>query len=236
MSYFVDAFITNSVAARDTLVFRCGISKEKVSVVYNGIDVIPENLPQFEKRKFQVITVANLNRRKGHAEYLQVIMRVLSIIPHAKFIFVGRDDLNGEIQRKILDADVGNSVDYVGFDNNVSARLLKSRLFVLPSRWGEGCPTSILEAHAHGLPVIAFDIDGIPEVVSSGVDGVLIAPNKYEDFANAICNLLQFPEKAEAMGLSGRRKVQANFIVSKCVNHHEEVIKKLMEDKNENPG
>ena len=65
----VDGWISNSKAAKDTLVQRCGIDKRNIYVIYNGIDTVPEYPPNFDVRPLEVLTVANLNPRKGHREF-----------------------------------------------------------------------------------------------------------------------------------------------------------------------
>ena len=168
-SFLIDGYIVNSNSARELLK---SISINKVELIYNGISNF-QNKNQAVSTKKYVITLANLSRRKGYIEYLEVINNVVEEIPNAHFLFLGHDNLNGKVQQIIKDHSLSSNVKYIGFQSNVSNYLSESCIFVLPSLYGEGCPTSILEAFSHKLPVIAYHIDGIPELVSHNYDGVL---------------------------------------------------------------
>lgn len=99
---------------------------------------------------------------------------------------------------------------------------------VLPSLWGEGCPTSILEGFAYGLPVVAYAIDGIPELIDDGVDGVVASPNNSNELANAIVRIQENPVSAESMGMAGREKVASRFTLARCADEHAQIFYKLI--------
>ena len=167
----VDLYITNSHIAAKTLIDRCSIPAKKVCVIHNGLTEIPTNFLPLAERPLNVLTVANFNPRKGYLEYLSAIKYVHNILPDAQFIFVGRDDMNGQIQKAIIAAGMTGYVSCEGFQTDLSHYFRNARLFVLPSLWGEGCPTSLLESMAWGIPVVANGVDGVPELISDGVDG-----------------------------------------------------------------
>lgn len=216
----VDSWVTNSQAAADTLVRRCGISDSRVTVIYNGIKKIPPASIAHSKRPLELLTVANLNPRKGHRQYLQVIGELYRLFPELKCVFVGRDDMNGEIERKIRSAGLENVVQCVGYQKDVSQWYRRAQVFVLPSLYGEGCPTSILEAFAHGIPVVASDIDGISELVDHGANGLLVKQGDTAGFLDAIKTLLCDEELAAEMGAEGRRKIASGFMVEQCAELH----------------
>ncbi len=227
----IDAWITNSAVAKQTLVSRCGIRAGRVFVIYNGLESLPVDVPPLAERPMEVLTVANLNPRKGHREYVQVVREVLKAVPGAKFVFVGRDDMNGEVQQAIEQAGLSQHVRCEGFQADVSPWFRRARLMVLPSLWGEGCPTSILEGAAYGLPVVAYAIDGIPELIDDGVDGVVVPPSKPDELASAIVGILQDPVRAESMGVAGREKVASSFTLACCAEEHAQTFHQLILSK-----
>jgi len=227
----VDGWITNSKIARETLISQCGIPADKVFTIYNGLEALPEVVPPLYERPMEVLTVANLNPRKGHREYLQVIREVVKAVPEARFVFVGRDDMDGEIQRSIDAAGLAEFVQCEGFQPDVSQWYRRARLFVLPSLWGEGCPTSILEAFSYGIPVVAYGIDGIPELVLNHVDGVLMRCGDKKGFEEAVTGLLLDVEQAGNMGKAGRMKVEQHFILKGCASQHSKVFSHLLVGK-----
>lgn len=197
-------------------------------MIYNGLESLPADVPPLSERPLEVLTVANLNPRKGHREYLQVVREVLKAVPDAKFAFVGRDDMNGGVQRVIEEAGLSNHVRCEGFHADVSLWLRRARLMVLPSLWGEGCPTSILEGAAYGLPVVAYAIDGIPELIEDGVDGVVVSANKPEELVSSIVRILANPVRAKCMGIAGREKVANRFTLARCADEHAQTFYKLI--------
>ncbi len=224
----VDGWITNSIIAKRTLVSRCGIPGVKVSVIYNGLDSLPAEVEQPGNRPKEVLTVANLNPRKGHREYIKVVQEVLSAIPDAKFVFVGRDDMNGEIHRAIEEAGLSDHVRCEGFQADVSPWFRRARVFALPSLWNEGCPTAILEAMSYSIPCVAFAIDGIPELVENGHQGVLLQSGDYSGMATAIIQILTDTSKAAKLGESGQERVHSHFRLADTAALHSLTFNKIL--------
>ena len=226
---FVDLYITNSQIAAKTLTDRCGVSAEKMSVIHNGLTEMPANILPLAKRPLNVLTVANINPRKGYLEYLAAIKLVHNAIPDAQFIFVGRDDMDGQIQKAISAAGMSGFINFEGFQSDVSHYFGNARVCVLPSLWGEGCPTSLLESLAWGVPVVANRIDGVPELISDGIDGFLLSPQHIEKMAAKIIELLSNCQIATSFGIAGREKVLRDFTIEACSIQHEQEFIKLLE-------
>jgi glycosyltransferase involved in cell wall biosynthesis len=231
-SWLVDAYICNSRAAAETLERQIGLPGHKIHVVYNGLDVIPDVVERVSNRRPEVLTVANLNPRKGYIEYLeQVVPQVVKEVPEALFVIVGRDDMGGQVQRRIAELGLKRTVTFAGFQSDVSAFYANARVFTLPSLWNEGCPTSILEAMSHSAPVIAFEIDGIPELVENGRDGLLVRLRDFQAMSAAIVHLLSNPSRAESMGEAGRDKVSRRFRVEDTAKEHARIFSALAGDR-----
>lgn len=226
----VDLYITNSQIAATTLVERCGISAEKIRVIYNGLAEIPTNILPLAERPVNVLTVANLNPRKGYLEYLLAIETVLQEMPDVHFIFVGRDDMNGKVQSAIRERDLSERVSCLGFQQDVSSWMRGSRLLVVPSLWNEGCPTAVLEAMSHGVPVVGYALDGLPELVRHGQDGLLVPIADTKFLAMAIIKLLRETEVANKMSASSLARSQAEFQLNSCVMKHRDALRLFVKD------
>ncbi len=224
----VDAWITNSAVAKTTLVSRCGIQTERIFVIYNGLEALPTEVPPLCERPMEVLTVANLNPRKGHKEYLQAVREVLKTVPDAKFVFVGRDDMNGEVQQAIAEAGLSDQVRCEGFQADVSPWFKRARVFVLPSLWNEGCPTAILEAMSFAIPCVGFAMDGIPELVENGHQGMLLQCGDYSGMAAAIIQILTDNSKAARLGECGQGRVHSNFRLENTAALHSVAFKNIL--------
>jgi len=229
-SWMVDGWIVNSKVTKDTLVSRCNISNNNVYVIYNGVN-LPSDIKPYSERPMEILTVANLNKRKGYINYLENISKIVSLTSNIKlkFIFIGRDDMNGAVQKKIVDLDLSEYVSYEGFQSNVDRYYNRAKLFVLPSLWGEGCPTVILEALSYSIPVLAYNIDGIPELINNNSDGLLMDIEGDREF-NEIVNLLNNNDSLSAMGKLGRTKIECKFTIESCTNNHNATINKILEE------
>ena len=89
-----------------------------VKVIYNGVSIQHNQFEDLSKKKY-VLTLANLSERKGHKEYLKVIQSIVKEFPNVQFLFLGYDNLNGQIQKLIIDMNLEANVKYLGFQENV---------------------------------------------------------------------------------------------------------------------
>lgn len=223
-----DHYITNSNVAKSTLVRRCQIDAEKVSVVHNGIEPPERPSDRAYNPGKTILTVANIARRKGYLEYLQVVASVTARLPDVQFVVVGRDDMNGALQSAVRTRGLDKWVTCVGFQPDVRAFFEKAGVFVLPSLWNEGCPTAILEAMAHRLPCVAFDIDGIPELVVHGETGMLLRKGDHARMADAIISLLSDESLCASYGARAARRVDNHFRLTCSAQKHRDIFVQLM--------
>jgi glycosyltransferase involved in cell wall biosynthesis len=95
--------------------------------------------------------------------------------------------LKNHVERLKLEA----AIDWVGFSRDVDVELEKMDVLVLPSLFGEGLPMVVLEAMSAGVPVVATRVDGVPEVIRDGIDGVIATPGSAHDLADRIGCILR---------------------------------------------
>ena len=227
----VDAWITNSDIARQTLIKNCGLPALKVHKVYNGLDINFKKIVPIQQRPFNILTIANLNIVKGHLEYLNVIKEVVKIFPAARFIFIGRDDMRGEVQQAIKNLGLAYYVKYEGFREDVSPWLLEARIFVLPSH-NEGCPTVLLEAMSFGIPCIAFKVGGVPELFANKEHGILLEKGDYAGLVAAIIYLLNNDDEASQQAIMGQKHVITNFDIKNSEFGHFTIFADILAKKN----
>jgi glycosyltransferase involved in cell wall biosynthesis len=97
-------------------------------------------------------------------------------------------------------------------------RLVRSAAVVaVPSRCHENQPLIVLEAMACGVPVVATELGGLPELIDPGIDGEIVPPNDPDALALALRSVLEDPDRAYAMGLAGRAKVERMFSVERHI-------------------
>jgi glycosyltransferase involved in cell wall biosynthesis len=174
--------------------------------------------------------VGRLSEEKGIHSLLRSMVIIRREMPDARLVIVGTGPLEDKLKVLVSQLQLNSHVEFTGFKENVFETLRQLDIFVLPSRI-EGCPISVLEAMAIGLPVVATNIGGNPELVRDGETGLLIPYNNPDRLAQAVLDLLQDKEKANTMGLKGQEVAFAEFHPSKFVKRLEDLYYRLYSEK-----
>lgn len=148
-------------------------------------------------------TVGNLVPKKDHRSLIAAFARVASDQPGRRLVIIGGGPLEGELKAFASEQGVGDQVMFTGQRPGVAALLPAFDVFVLSSRH-EGLPLALLEAMASGVPAVATRVGGIPEVISDGVDGLLVEPNDVSALAAAVSAVLADPGRAGRLAAAGR--------------------------------
>lgn len=148
-----------------------------VPVVYNGIK-LEETVTK--NNKYDFINVARFNIEKNHIYLINTVSELVKDFPDIKILLVGSGALFNEMNELVKKKQLDKNIEFAGYTENVYQYLQISKIFVLPSIY-EGNPISILEAMNCGLPIIASNVGGIPDVVKDGRNGLLIDPNNETD-------------------------------------------------------
>lgn len=173
-----------------------------------------------------LINVGRLHEQKGQVYLLRAFAQVVETFPQARLLIVGGGPLAAALRAEVGRLGLENHVTLTGVRRDVPALLTTADLFVLPSLH-EGMPFAMLEAMWLGLPVIATEVDGVPEVLnySDPPCGRLVAPGDVASLADAIKATLQDPAAASAMGQRGQEVVRRYFSAQRMVAATEEVLR-----------
>jgi glycosyltransferase involved in cell wall biosynthesis len=155
-------------------------------------------------------TVAILRVKKGHADLLRAAVTVLQKFPDTHFVIAGDGPQTDNLKRLIAELGLTERVHMLGLRRDVMNVLQSLDLFVLPTQQ-EALGTAFIEAGAMGLPVVATNVDGVPEVVVDGETGMLVPPRDPAALAVAISGFLEKPEHRRLFGDNARRRVGSEF-------------------------
>jgi glycosyltransferase involved in cell wall biosynthesis len=216
----VCAFSTESLANVD------GFRNCAIDVIENGIDLQPDRrdepvaarrtrvgLP--ENRRY-VICVARFHPVKDHATLLGAFAIVAARRPDTDLLLVGDGPLRPELERHVDQLGITSRVQFLGVRGDVPALLSASDVFALTSV-SEAASLTLLEAMAAGLPVVVTNVGGNPEIVRSGIDGLLVARGDAQVAADALSAVLENHVQATAMGRAGRQRVVDRFRLDRTV-------------------
>lgn len=186
------------------------------------IDVGREKLEsKAEKPCTQILYLGHLGKEKGSFDLICAAKRVLAQEPGVIFNLVGQEQVIGDLERlNIQVADAGLE-QFVHIQPAVTGaekiELFRSAdVFVYPS-YHEGMPMAVIEAMACGLPIIATQVGGLPELVCPGSNGLLVTAGRPDQLANAIRQLIVNPQMRYSMQTSSFQLAQENFDIEQLV-------------------
>jgi colanic acid/amylovoran biosynthesis glycosyltransferase len=222
--------VTVSEYNRRLILQECGGRfAEKIHVVRAGVDTRRFDGARNRDRPSQddplrIACVGTLHEVKGQRHLVEAcrLLRACGIEFRCRLIGDGED--RQALEAQIADAGLTDCVEVAGAATapEVAAHLRAAHVLVAPSvptaaGKREGIPVVLMEAMSSGLPVVASDLSGIPELVLDGVTGLLTPPGDPQAIADALARLHADPELRRRLGEQGRRRIEEEFDVQRTV-------------------
>lgn len=230
-----DRILVNAESIREWLLEQ-GYRDSRITVIKNGIDMsryegarndshIRRELDIPDSAQI-IVMIARLNPQKGVDDFIRAASLLRLSHPDARFLIVGAKlqyqegvfsqdrEYMGELQQLANDLGVGESVIFAGHRTDTPEILAEAAISVLPSH-SEGLSNSLLESMAAGIPTVATDVGGNPELVKDHVNGILIPVKSPELLAQAIGEILDDPELARRFGREARTMAAEGFSLAK---------------------
>lgn len=230
-----DRILVNAESIRDWLLEQ-GYQDSKITVIRNGVDMsryagrtnsshvrrdlgIPNSSPI-------VVMIARLNPQKGVDDFIKAASLLRLSHPDVRFLIVGaklqfqegvfshdREYLQ-ELKQLAADLGVGESVIFAGHRTDTPEILAQAAISVLPSH-SEGLSNTLLESMAAGIPTVATDVGGNPELVKDQVNGILIPVKSPDHLAQAMRVILDDSQLAHRFGREAKILATAGFSLEK---------------------
>ena len=198
-------------------------------VVHNGVSVVTADARQRADARAEWaagdscvgIMVARIDGKKGHGTLLNSL-KTLSH-PGLTMWIVGDGSERPAAESQAAQLGLGpDRVRFLGRRSDVDRLLNAADFFVLPSDI-EGLPMSVLEAMAHGLPIVATQVGGVPEIIDHDGNGLLVPAGDVAALAAAIHRVATDPALRRRLGDAGRERVSTAFSLSTMVRNYDEV-------------
>jgi glycosyltransferase involved in cell wall biosynthesis len=234
--------VANSQAVRQVLIAD-GVPAEKVSVIYNGLDLkrlAPQTFSRAETlgllgldsetdppRRF-ISIVANMRHEvKDHRMFLRAARRVAEVVPYTAFLLAGEGELTDSLRELAAELGIHERTYFLGRCERVAELLSVSEICVLSSK-AEGFSNSILEYMAAGRPVVATNVGGAAELIREGETGYLVPAGDAEMMAARLIDLLRDPNRSRMMGDAGKRIVEEQFSCEAQLSRTEDLYERLL--------
>jgi glycosyltransferase involved in cell wall biosynthesis len=233
-----DRVVANSEAVRQDAIGTEDLPPEKVSVIYNGLDlarydrVADETVRGLRQQLGLgagpvVIVVANLIAYKGHEYFLQAWAQVCRVFTDGVALLVGDGPVRKEREADARALGLEPRVRFLGIRRDVPALLAAADLLVHPSLQ-EGFCNAVIEAMAAARPVVATDVGGNREAVVDGETGLLVPAADPDRLAAATLGVLEQPDRGAAWGRAGRRRAVERFQQSRMVMEYQTLYTDLL--------
>ena len=173
-----------------------GHHPDRVRVVHNGVpSIAPPRKPDPTKDDAWVMgIVALMRQRKGIEVLLEALGKLRPTFSNLRLRCIGEfetDAYRRTIEELADRLGVTPAIEWTGFVDDVPAALANLDAMILPSLYGEGLPMVVLESMAAGTPVIATRVEGTPEAVTDGVEGLLAKPNDAASLAECMARMIR---------------------------------------------
>lgn len=230
-----DFLIGNSNAVTEDLV-RDGVASERTATIYNGV-----NTGRFRPgdRSFRALhgwteehivfgIVANFLLYKRHVDFIRAAAQIAENAPNARFVMAGEDrGILPELRRQIASSGLESRFVVVPGTSEPEKLYPAMDAYICTSET-EGFSNVLLEAAASGLPLIATNVGGNPEIVFPRDNGFLIPVGAHEEAARAALALIDNRDLRLQMGARSRQIVSQNFSLEKMVQQHEQLYERLL--------
>jgi glycosyltransferase involved in cell wall biosynthesis len=225
----VDQIVLLSEYAKQNFVKSYPNYIDKVLVVPNGINSSKiKSGFNFNKRKIVFTTIGSVCERKGH----DVLIKAVEIMTKSErnrfdINIIGDGIIVNDLMNQCKEKEITN-VKFLGTKKYIYKYLYKTDCFLLASR-DEGLPIAIIEAMSIGLPIIATNVGGVPDLVIDDFNGILIAPGNVKELKSAILlfNELSFSKKI-SMGDNSLKLFTDGFTQKKMIEGYKNIFNKFI--------
>jgi len=171
--------------------------------------------------------IGRLEHVKGCDQFIEAMANIMRKALDFCAVIVGDGPEREALEILVKRRGLGERVNFFGFRNDPERVLQSLDVLVLSSR-NEGIPLTLLEAMAQGVPVVATQVGGVPEVIRDGVNGLLVAPGEPAKLAEAIIESLSNPEAARERTLAAKKMLARDYDVRTWAGKVRDVYKGIL--------
>lgn len=230
---YSDIFIGVADAVGENLV-ACGVSPDKVRVVYNGVEPLHKLNEQQRTKAREAYgygpedvvfgIVARVEPVKDHSCFVQAAAEVQN--PHARFLVVGDGSLLPTVKEQAHSLGLADRMTFTGYVKDTTEVMNVLDVNIISSR-SEAMSLSLLEAMSLGKPSVATDAGGTPEVIEDGQTGLLVPPGDSSALAAGMQQLADSPEQRHTLSANAQSAYEKTFTAKAMVANLEKLYREV---------
>ena len=188
------------------------LPSDQVTVIYNAIKPFDGNispiplLTEYRENGYKIIgNVGRLSEQKGMEYFINAVPGVIEKFPKTKFVIVGDGEDKDKLVNMVKEKNMDEYITFLGYRSDIQNVMSQMDYIVLSSLW-EGLPLTPIEAFSVGKTVVATAVDGTPEIVQNGINGILIKPKDIKEMVSNICYLLHNIDVIDRFQVSAKER------------------------------
>jgi len=221
-------FLNLGVACPDAIhIIPSGLEVSEFFVIGNTAKEELRQKHGLDSEKKIIGMVSRLESVKGPQFFIEAVRTVLKSRDDVIFLIIGEGDMSSQLRSLVKDRGLQDKVTFLGWREDVLELIALMDILVQPSL-NEAVGRVLLEAQMLGVPVVATDVGGIPEVVKNNLTGIVIPPKDPDALGEAVCKLLESDTMRLSMSDEAKKWVRAEFsseeMIRKLINVYQEVL------------
>lgn len=220
---------------KKNLINEFNIPENKVTVIYNSVitkdeeSILVEEIQNAKKSGyFAVGNIGRICKQKGMGYFVKAINEVIKKNNNIRFFIIGDGEDREKIESLIKDYELEKYVTMLGYRKDILNIMSQLDLIVLSSLW-EGLPLTPIEAFSLAKTVIGTNVDGTPEIINDGYNGILVEPKDYKGIAEKIIYLEENKKVLEELEINALKTYKNKFsyenFEKNYVNYYEKLLK-----------
>ncbi|MFN3152214.1 glycosyltransferase [Bremerella sp.] len=225
-----DRVLCVSEGVRAFAATKLRVPQDKLLVIPNGIDVEaiqPTTYAEPVDRKHRLIAVGRLDPQKDYLTMIDAAARVLGSQENWELVIIGDGPQRQPIEAAISRHHAAESIRLIGWQADVSTWLRSAEIYLLTSRW-EGMPNALIEAMAHGLPVISTDVEGVAQLLSGELAVQVASTGQLLSGQTLLNDLIADPALRKELGQANRQQIEAHFSLRQMVQSYETMLNDVL--------
>lgn len=242
---FTDAYISVSGVLSEKYIERGIGKKENYHTVYSGMELetfyrVRGKIDCRKKQRelgidsgdFVIGNVARLEKRKGHKFLIDAFKNVVEERKDCplKLLIIGEGEERGNLENYVREANLEKKVIFTGYREDVEELMAVMDIFVLTSL-REGLPRVLVQAAAVGMPSIAFNVDGVPEIIEDNHNGFLVKAGDVKQLTKRIIQYIDHKELLVLHGKNGRELIKGKWSIEDMVEKIDKIYVNLVREK-----
>ena len=242
---FTDAYISVSGVLSEKYVERRIGKKENYHTVYSGMQLetfygVRGKIDCGKKQRelgisvedFIIGNVARLETRKGHKFLIDAFKNVVEKQKnsHVKLLIIGEGNKRKILESYVKELNLENKVIFTGYREDVEELMAMMDIFVLTSL-REGLPRVLVQAAAVGMPSVAFNVDGVPEIIEDNHNGFLVKAGDVKQLTERIIQYIDHKELLVLHGKNGRELIKGKWSIEDMVEKIDKIYQNLVREK-----